>query len=193
MEKEYAILKHIEELYKGDIEDEDFMLLCQGKETKLAAWREAFNEYSLSDVLDKIDEFYVKKSSKTRPNIAQIRALLNAGGVEKEKTVEASSETYLPDLDSRYMHEDVENGNCHHNKYYYTEALKRIRNNEYQFISDIINPTKSEMIEVIEEICEQRTGKKWEFLSKNDLISQGYDMSKRYSVDDLMKSMFKRV
>lgn len=188
LSKELQILKQIEELYGGDIDDEKFLELCKGKESKLSAWKEAFKDYPLFEITRAINHFYVKKSSKTRPNISQITAILqeNNATIESKPSVEVSK----PDLDRAYMHEDVEAGNCHYNLYYYTAALIKIRNNEYPMLRDVVNPTKGELTEVMEDLCLKRIGKKIEFLSKNDLIAQGYDMNKRYSVADLMKTMF---
>lgn len=193
LSKELEILRHIEELYKNDISEEDFLIKVQGKETQISAWAEAFSDYELSDVLNVLDEYFAKRNNRTPPRIAQIKAMLNANGIIEEKKTESTHEDYLPDYDIRYMNEDVENGDCHYNRYYYTEALKRIRNNEYLFVKDIQNPTKSELKEVMEELCEKKTGNKIEFLSRNDLISQGYDMERKYSAQDLINSMFKRM
>lgn len=192
LEKEYEILKQIEELYSGDISDDDFLKKCEGKEVRLKAWREAFKEYPLYEVKKAIDFYYTKKSSKTRPNIAQITAILSANGVDKEQEPERV-EPYQCDLDVRYMHEDVENGNCHHNLYYYTRALNMIRRYEYPNVCDINNPTHAEMIMVIEHLCEAKTGKKYEFLSENDLISLGYKKDKKYSLDDALKNITRRI
>lgn len=193
LSKELEILKHIEELYKHDVTDDEFLAEMAGKETLVMAWQKAFSEYELSDVIQAIDEYFAKRNNRTPPRIPQIEALLNVNGAKKETPIELSGETYIPDYSIRYMDEDVQAGNCHHNRYYYDEALRQIRANYYPFIKDIQNPTHADMTEVLEDICEKRSGKKWEFLSRNDLISEGYDMEKTYSVSDLMKTMFKRI
>jgi hypothetical protein len=192
LEKEYEILKQIEELYSGDISDNDFLKKCEGKEVRLKAWREAFKEYPLFEVQKAIDFYYTKKSSSTRPNIAQIRAILTSNNAHFEEKPTEEVFDYKPDLDVLYFDEDIKNGSCHHNKYYYTEALVRIRRHEYPIVADNENPTHSEMITVIEHLCESRTGKKEEFLSDNDLKTLGYDMSRKYSMDEILKNTVRK-
>lgn len=193
MEKHLEIYKRIEELYHADTTDEAIEKYALQNQEKMALWKKAFDEYDLSDVLQAIDEYFAKKNNRTPPRIPQIEAMLRVSGAQKETPCEHETVLYQCDYNIRYMNEDVESGNCHHNRYYYDEALQRIRANEYPFIADIENPTHTEMTEVLEDICLKRTGNKWEFLSKNDLISQGYDVDKTYSVDDILKTMFKRI
>lgn len=193
LEKEYEILKQIEELYSGDISDDDFLKKCEGKEVRLKAWKEAFNEYPLYEIQKAINVYYTKKSSTTRPNIAQIKAILSANNAHCEQPKEETKEVYEPDYDIKYFDEDVNNGNCHHNRYYYTEALEMIRKHEYPFVADIQNPTHNEMITVIEHICESRTKKKHEFSSRNELIELGYDMNRHYSTDELLEKSIRRM
>lgn len=190
LSKELEILRHLEELYKQDVTEEEFLEEMKGKEVKIAAWKKSFDDYDLSDVLRAIDEYFAKKNNRTPPRIPQIEAMLHSNGAKKEEHYE-EIKPYNCEYDYRYMHEDVESGNCHHNLYYYTAALRLIRANEYPLVEDIEHPTHAEMTEVLEDICEKRTGKKWEFLSKNDLISQGEDMTKRYSID--LTQIFKRL
>lgn len=190
LSKELEILRLIEELYHGDTTEQEMMDFAEKNQTKIQAWREAFAEYPLYEVTKAINHFYTKKSSKTRPNIAQITAILSANGVDKEPEPK-SVETYQSDLDIRYMHEDVESGDCHHNLYYYTAALRKIRNGDIPWLRDEMMPSKADLTEVMERICEDRTGNKWEFLSRNDFISQGYDINKRYSID--LSEMFKKI
>jgi hypothetical protein len=47
------------------------------------AWVDAFKDYDLSDVLEAIDSFWEYKNSKSKPNVAQIKAILNAHKTEK--------------------------------------------------------------------------------------------------------------
>lgn len=185
MEKHLEIYKRIEELYHADTTDEAIEKYAMQNQEKMALWKKAFDEYSLSDVLQAIDEYFAKKNNRTPPRIPQIEALLHSSGAKREEKYE-EVEPYQPEYDYRYMHEDVESGNCHHNLYYYTAALKKIRAGEYPLIEDIQHPKHNEMLEVVEEICEQRTGKKYEFLSKNDLISQGADVDRKFTWEDVM-------
>lgn len=192
MEKEFEIMKLIYELYSGDITDSEFLKHCENQKSKSEHWKQAFKEYPLDEVKKAISFYYTNKSSTTRPNIAQIKAILisNHAHIETEPTEVVC---YKPDLDVRYMQEDVENGNCHHNLYYYREALEKIRKHEYPIVADSENPTHSEMITVIEHLCEAKTGKKYEFLSENDLISLGYKKDKKYSLDDALKNITRRI
>lgn len=192
LSKELEILRHLEELYKQDVTEEEFLEEMKGKEVQTSAWKKAFEDYDLSDVLQAIDEYFAKKNNRTPPRIPQIEALLRSNGVKKEEHIEPTGEVYQPEYDYRYMHEDVLSGNCHHNLYYYTAALKKIRAGEYPLIEDIQHPKHNEMLEVVEEICEQRTGKKYEFLSKNDLISQGADVDRKFTWEDVMDLIRKK-
>lgn len=193
MEKEYEIMKQIYELYSGDITDSDFLKHCENQKSKSEAWKQAFKEYPLDEVKKAISFYYTNKSSTTRPNIAQIKAILSANNAHYEQPKEETKEVYEPDYDIKYFDEDVNNGNCHHNRYYYTEALEMIRKHEYPFVADIQHPTHNEMITVIKHICESRTKKKHEFLSRNDLIELGYDMNRHYSTDELLEKSIRRI
>ena len=76
MKKALEILKHIESLY---VEQPDFSKIekmARNNPERVQAWRDAFNNYNLSDVLNAIDEFWNFKSSKSKPSVHQIRAIL---------------------------------------------------------------------------------------------------------------------
>lgn len=78
MEKELEILKHINELYVGDTTDEEIIRFAEKNTEKVAAWKAAFIEYDLSDVLQAVDEYWNFKNNKTSPRVAQILAILNS-------------------------------------------------------------------------------------------------------------------
>ncbi len=78
MKKELEILKHINELYVGDTTDEEIIRFAEKNTEKVAAWKAAFTEYDLSDVLQAIDEYWNFKNNKTSPRVAQILAILNS-------------------------------------------------------------------------------------------------------------------
>lgn len=78
MEKELEILKHINELYVGDTTDEEIIRFAEKNTEKVAAWKAAFAEYDLSDVLQAVDEYWNFKNNKTSPRVAQILAILNS-------------------------------------------------------------------------------------------------------------------
>lgn len=91
MQKAQEILKHIDELYLAKVDLQKIEKIPETNPTQYQAWVEAFEEYDLSDVLFAIDEFWQYKSNKTRPNVAQIRAILNAKKAEKVKKAEAEA------------------------------------------------------------------------------------------------------
>lgn len=91
MDKTQQILFHLDELYTEEANEERILRACEKNPAKYGAWRDAFEEYDLSDVLFAIDEFWQYKSNKTRPNVAQIRAILNAKKAEKVKKAEAEA------------------------------------------------------------------------------------------------------
>lgn len=91
MDKAQQILFHLDELYAEEAKEEKILRACEINPAKYGAWRDAFDEYDLSDVLFAIDEFWQYKSNKTRPNVAQIRAILNAKKAEKIKKAEATA------------------------------------------------------------------------------------------------------
>lgn len=78
MEKELEILKHINELYVGDTTDEEIIRFAEKNTEKVAAWKAAFAEYDLSDVLQAVDEYWNFKNNKPSPRVAQILAILNS-------------------------------------------------------------------------------------------------------------------
>lgn len=77
MEKALEILKHIEELY---VEQPDFAKLekmAQNNPERVAAWDDAFRDFDLVDVLNAIDEYWNYKSSKSKPTVAHLKAILS--------------------------------------------------------------------------------------------------------------------
>ena len=78
MQKSLEILKHIHELYTGDVTDEAMQHFAEKNSEKVNAWQEAFENFDLADVLRMVDEFWTHKSNRTAPRVAQILAMLNA-------------------------------------------------------------------------------------------------------------------
>lgn len=78
MRKELEIIKHVIELYTGDTTDEAMANYELKNSEQVKMYAEAFRDYDLSDVLQAIDEFWNFKSSKTKPTVAQILAILNS-------------------------------------------------------------------------------------------------------------------
>jgi len=167
LSKELEILKLIEELYHGDISDEEFVKECEGKETKIAAWKEAFNDYSLYDVTKAINHFYMKKSSKTRPNIAQLRAILSESGATRE--IVSTGEKVELGFGLKFQQIDKENGDMHWFVPDYVEVERLIRKDVWGFVYNIKNPTLDEFHRCIEEWCKETTGHKYRFYSDNDI------------------------
>lgn len=86
MRKELEIIKHVIELYTGDTTDEAMANYELKNSEQVKMYAEAFRDYDLSDVLQAIDEFWNFKSSKTKPTVAQILAILNSKKeVEKDR------------------------------------------------------------------------------------------------------------
>lgn len=83
MEKAQEILYHIDELYTQKPSEEAVLRHCEENPTRYQAWVDAFKDYDLSDVLEAIDSFWEYKNSKSKPNVAQIKAILNAHKTEK--------------------------------------------------------------------------------------------------------------
>ena len=130
MEKALEILKHIEELYVAEPDLDKFERIAQKNPERVAAWDEAFKAYDLSDVLVAIDEFWNYKSSKSKPSVHQIKALLNVkkdltpvpeatGATRKEKYVDYASD---------YMARDIKLGRNHHLLNVYQRAVSKIVN-----------------------------------------------------------------
>lgn len=78
MRKELEIIKHLIELYTGDISDEAMVNYELKNSEQVKMYAEAFSEYDLSDVLKAIDEYWNFKNSTTKPTVAKILAMLNS-------------------------------------------------------------------------------------------------------------------
>ena len=96
MDKTQQILFHLDELYTEEANEERILRACEKNPAKYGAWKDAFEEYDLADVLTAIDEFWQYKSNKTKPNVAQIRAILNTKKAEKIKKAESEAVRELP-------------------------------------------------------------------------------------------------
>lgn len=84
MEKALEILKHIEELYVVEPDFAKIERMAVNNPERLNAWQEAFAEYDLADILSATDDFWNYKSSKSKPSVAQLKAILNAKKVDTE-------------------------------------------------------------------------------------------------------------
>lgn len=136
MRKELEIIKHVIELYTGDTTDEAMANYELKNSEQVKMYAEAFRDYDLSDVLQAIDEFWNFKSSKTKPTVAQILAILNSKKeVEKDRwaNVETSigngndfREMLKTDAASAYMRRAWANGKTSLNRADFDHALKEI-------------------------------------------------------------------
>jgi len=140
LSKELEILKQIEELYHGDISEDEFLRACQGQEKKIEAWREAFDEYPLYEVSKAINHFYVKKSSKTRPNIAQLTAILQETNATKETAEKPVEKVELP-FWLKFQQQDRETGDMSWLVPHYQIVGRLIVQDYFPFVQNIYNPT----------------------------------------------------
>ena len=192
MDKTQQILFHLDELYTEEANEERILRACEKNPAKYGAWRDAFEEYDLSDVLFAIDEFWQYKSNKTRPNVAQIRAILNAKKAEKIKKAETQAvKAELPTPES-LMQDDIKAGNCRNNLYVYREAYELVTQDwlaemipadEYNFAIThwprnvqlaVNNGLFGRFSEAMLQAAHRRFGedRDYEFPSKNDLLAQ---------------------
>lgn len=123
MEKGLEILQHIEKLYSKDYDESYAMKLASKNPDMVEAWNDAFKDYDLVDVLCAIDEFWNFKSSKSRPSVAHIRAILS-GKKDVVKPVMPSNTPKTIDPAVSFMQRDIELGRCHHLLPIYQRAVK---------------------------------------------------------------------
>lgn len=168
LDKELEILKLIEELYSGDVSEQDFLEACKGKETKIAAWRDAFAEYPLFEVTKAINHYYVKKSSKTRPNIAQLTAILCETNASKENPV-VHHEIPQPTFGVKFAHQDAETGDMNWLVPEYQEVEYLIRRDYFPFVQNIYNPSYDEFRACMERHSIDIRGTEHHFPSANDI------------------------
>lgn len=169
LSKELEILKQIEELYHGDISEDEFLRACQGQEKKIEAWRKAFAEYPLFEVSKAINHFYVKKSSKTRPNIAQLTAILEESDAQKIVREKSTGEEVEPTFGIKFMEIDCANGDMHWLVPDYLEVERLIRADKWGFVQNIYHPTYEEFQRCMEYWSEEKLGRKYRFCSANDI------------------------
>ena len=195
LDKELEILKHIEELYKKDVTEQEFLELVKGKETQLSAWREAFKDYYLHDVINVIDEFYVKKNNRTPPRIPQIIAMLKTQNVMPESQVvhhEILRQTY----GMEFADMDAKEGNMNWLVPEYIEVEKLIRSDYYPFVVNIYAPSYEEFRECMRRHSMEVRGKEYHVLSSNDIKNLPYaerkeyeDKAKGFNLTNLLKRL----
>lgn len=198
LEKELEILKHIEELYNHDIGEAEFALKCQGKESQIEAWKKAFAEYYLIDIIDAIDDFYVKKSSKTRPNIAQLLAMMKAKNV-KPISLKNENNKVVPDYALQYQKQDKEEGNMHWLVPEYEAVWRKIQNGGFPFVYDFNKPTHEEFRECMKRHSLDKFGRWYQCESENDIKAMSEEQKQAIlqegleAIKNFKKTMFKQV
>jgi hypothetical protein len=135
MEKAQEILFHIDELYTENPSEDKIRQMAENNPTRYQAWVDAFKDYDLPDVLTAIDNFWEFKSSKTKPNVAQIKAILTSHKAEKLRQAAASAPKKELPTPENLMAQDVAVGCCRNNLYVYREAFDICLN---QFLPEVI-------------------------------------------------------
>lgn len=184
MEKAQEILFHIDELYTENPSEEKIIRACQENPVRYQAWVDAFKDYDLSDILQAIDEYWEFKNSKTKPNVAQIKAKLNARNTEKIAETLSPAELSKGDFAWERMNADIEAGSCRNNLYVYTDAVRIVLNEwmaEYMPV-DVIHSMGyaskmqkanelnlfADFDEALRQAAQKRFNRDYEFESAND-------------------------
>ena len=181
MEKAQEILFHIDELYTENPSEEVVIRKSKENPTRYQAWVDAFKDYDLSDVLLAIDSYWEYKNSKTKPNVAQIKAILNSRKVEKNNESEQTEVKYIPDFAITRMNEDIRNGVNRHLLTVYKLAydycitdllLQDIPLDEWKHMSEyqkhmlaVEKGILGNFDDVLVYICEKYYGKKYQYPS----------------------------
>lgn len=127
MEKALEILKHIEELYAADPDIAKVEKMASKNPERVGMWEQAFKDYDLTDVFLTIDKYWEFKSNKSRPSVAQLKAMLNAREIERHGDYKVTNEHYINPAND-LMQRDISLGNCHHIFPDYNEAVNYILN-----------------------------------------------------------------
>ena len=124
MEKALEILKHIEELYVAEPNLAKLEKMAYNNPERVQAWEDAFKEYDLSDILDAIDNYWEYKSSKSKPSVAHIKAILNVR--KADKTPEVVDVEPMTDYAITFMKRDIKRGSCRHLVNVYQKAVRYV-------------------------------------------------------------------
>lgn len=184
MEKALEILKHIEELYVAEPDLNKFERMAQKNPERVKAWDDAFKDYDLSDVLCAIDEYWNFKSSKSKPSVHHIRAMLNTKK-DVEKVISNVAEEKLSDYASDFMARDIKIGCNRHILPVYQKAVRYVaeeRLSEELPYDEWRNLSFAERCEkamqkglfngfddILVAICKKYYGKDYQYESKNML------------------------
>lgn len=195
IDKELEILKLIEALYGKERTDEEMLTLARTNPTKIQAWKDAFEEYPLFEVTKAINHFYMRKSSKTRPNIAQITAILQDTGATKD-TEYVHHEIPRQTFGMEFADLDAKEGNMNWLVPEYKEVERLILADYYPFVQNIYNPTYDEFRECMKRHSMSVRGKEYQFLSSNEVKSLPYAEQEAYRSQNSMvdlSSIIKRL
>ena len=188
MEKAQEILKHIDELYCIKVDLKKIENMPETNPTMYEMWSDAFKDYDLPDVLTAIDNFWEFKSSKTKPNVAQIKAILTSHKAEKlRQAAESAPKKELPSPEN-LMALDISTGDCRNNLYVYREAFDICLD---KFLREVVpddvvdhafwprnlqlaveNGVFGRFSEAMIMAAQRRFGRDYEFPSANDLEAQ---------------------
>lgn len=214
MDKTQEIIFHIDELYTENPSEDKIRQMAENNPTRYQAWVDAFKDYDLPDVLTAIDNFWEFKSSKTKPNVAQIKAILNTHKAEKLKqAAESAPKKELPTPEG-LMALDISTGDCRNNLYVYREAFDICLND---FLAEVVpadvlerayyprnvqlaveNGVFGRFNEAMIMAAQRRFGRDYELPSKNDLDAQkkaGVKLDSSHSLrmtekgDDALKNL----
>lgn len=210
MEKAQEILFHIDELYTENPSEDKIRQMAENNPTRYQAWVDAFKDYDLPDVLTAIDNFWEFKSSKTKPNVAQIKAILNTHKAEKLKQAEVSTPKKELPTPEGLMALDISTGDCRNNLYVYREAFDICLND---FLAEVVpadvlerayyprnvqlaveNGVFGRFGEAMLMAAQRRFGRDYEFPSANDLAAmkeagQKVDSSQLLRMTDTAKNL----
>ena len=204
MEKAQEILFHIEELYTENPSEDKIIRQCEENPVRYQAWVDAFKDYDLADVLTAIDEYWEFKNSKTKPNVAQIKAKLNARKAEKiSEQVEEVPAVKCIDYAWLQMNRDIEAGSCRNNLYVYRDAEKIVLEDwlmrelpvevwrKMSYASKVKVATEKGLFanfgEALTQAAQRRFGKDYEFPSASDLEAAKGVVSRDKSENDMAK------
>lgn len=126
MEKALEIIQHIEKLYSKDYDDDYAMKLLSKNPDMVEAWEEAFKSYDLVDVLNAIDEYWNFKSSKSKPSVTHIKAMLATKKDIITSIPSEESEEKYTDYATAYMARDIKLGTNRHLLPVYQKAVEHI-------------------------------------------------------------------
>lgn len=125
MEKGMEILQHLERLYNRNYKKDYVSKLAETNPELILSWEKSFQNYDLADVINAIDEYWEYKSSKSRPNVEMLRAILST---KKDVTPVRTytQEPRVTDYATKFMERDIALGRNHHLKPMYEKAVRCI-------------------------------------------------------------------